>query len=246
MEKRRIMRKSGKKGFLGAHAKSSAMVVSLVIHAIILLVAVSFVAVKIIVKDEQKFEVKKVSRPKIQLKKLQVPVKMKAKRPKPKLRKRLVSTPKLDRKVPVFKMPEISGVKGGLGSAGDDGLGGSGGIGFMMPEIEMFGVKSHGEKIFLILDASPNMMKDEMGGMTAYTLIKNELIKLVGGLNPTVLFNVAVFEGGSTYVLFPQLVGASPARVGEMKAWLDPLNKVSTGIGDKDFGAKTLVPGGEK
>jgi hypothetical protein len=239
------MKKKGKKGFFGSHAKSSAMVVSLVIHAILIVVAVSFVAVKVIVKDEQKFEAKQVSRPKIKLRKLKIPVKVKKQQPKPKLRKRLVAKANFDRKVPEFKMPEISGVKGGLGSAtGDLGLG-SGGVGFSMPEINIFGVKSRGEKAFLILDADAEMMYDEMGGITAYTIIKNELIRIVDELPPTVLFNVAVFQrGDKSNVLFPSMVSASHENVVVMKEWLDPLNRISESMGDKDFGVKTIGPGG--
>ena len=55
------------------------------------------------------------------------------------------------------------------------------------PEIELFGIKGKGEKIFIILDSTPWIMYDEFGGIPAYTLIKQELVKILGGLNPTVL-----------------------------------------------------------
>lgn len=237
-----------KKGFVGKHAKSSAALVSLCIHALVILIAVSFVAVQVIVKEDQSFEAKQVKRPQMQLKKLQVPVNVKKqKKPKPKLRKRLVVKHKVDRKMPEFKMPEVTGVKGGLGNAmGSGGLGG-GGVGFTLPEINIFGVKSQGEKIFLILDADAEMMYDEMGGMAAYTIIKNELLRIVDELPPTVLFNVAVFQrGNDCHVLFPSLVSASSGNVALMKKWLDPLNMISEGMNDKDFGVKTLGPGGFK
>lgn len=235
-----------KTGFIGKHAKSSAALVSLSIHAVVILIAASFVAVKVIIKDDQGFEAKPVNRPKMQLKKLQVPVNVKKQqKPKPKLRKRLVVKHKLDRKTPEFKMPEITGVKGGLGNAsGTGGLGG-GGVGFNIPEINIFGVKSRGEKIFLILDSDAHMMYDEMGGMEAYTIIKNELIRIVDELPSTVLFNVAVFQrGDNCQVLFPSLVSASSGNAAIMKEWLDPLNMISKGMDDKDYGTKTLGPGG--
>ena len=136
------------KGFFGAHAKSSAIAVSLGIHAVLILVAVTFVAVRVVTKEEQRFEAKPVNRPKMQLKKLQVPVNIKKKKTqKPKLRKRIVVKPKLNQTVPDIKMPEISGVKGGLGNAAGSGLGGAGGIGFSMPEINLFGVKGKGTQL---------------------------------------------------------------------------------------------------
>ena len=113
------------RGYFEKHAKSSAALVSLAIHAALVVVALSFVAVTVIQKTEQVFEAKPVKRPKMQLKKLQVPVNIKKKQTqKPKLRKRIVVKPKVNQNMPDIKMPEVTGVKGGLGGAAGDGLGG--------------------------------------------------------------------------------------------------------------------------
>ena len=233
-----------KKKFLASHSKSSAMLISLVLHAVLLVVALSFVAVTVVTKSDKKFEAPKVNRPRLPPKKLQVPVKMKKKRPKPKLRKQITVKTRMDRKMPDIKMPEISGIKGGLGSAGGGGLGDAAGVGFSMPEIEVFGVKSKGEKIFIALDSDAIMMRDEVGGMRAYTIIKEELTKIIAGLGPTTLFNFAVFEHGRTITLFPNMVPATRVNVAKVEAWLEPLNRVSEGMGDKAYGTKTLGKGG--
>lgn len=231
------------KGFMAKHAKSSAALVSLGIHAVLILVALTFVAVTVVTKDDQKFEAKPVNRPKMQLKKLQVPVNIKKKKTqKPKLRKRIVVKPKLSQSVPDIKMPEITGVKGGLGNAAGGGLGGAGGLGFNMPEIELFGIKGKGEKIFIVLDASGFMMENEIGGIPAYTIIKSELVRILEELNSAVMFNIAIYGGGNK-VLFPNLVPASMPNVNKVKDWLEPLNAVSKGMGDKDYGTKTAGPG---
>ncbi|MCF7817715.1 MAG: hypothetical protein K9M54_07520 [Kiritimatiellales bacterium] len=235
-----------KKLFFSRHAKSSAMVVSLAIHALLIVVALSFVAVTVIKKEDQRFEAKQINRPKMAMKKLQVPVKMKPKRPKPKLRKRITVKTRTDRNTPDIKMPDISGIKGGMGSVGDGGIGGAAGIGFTMPEINIFGVKGRGEKIFIILDSTPFMMLDEIGGIPAYTIIKEELVKILGRLSPTVLFNIAVYDRGHSFVLFPQMVSATSANVAKVDAWLKPLNAVRTKMGDKDYGVKTLGSGSQQ
>ncbi|MDZ8117079.1 hypothetical protein [Pontiella agarivorans] len=234
------MFKSSKKGFFAKHAKSSAAMISLGIHAVLIVVALSFVAVTVIQKDEQKFEAKPVQRPKMPLKKLQVPVNIKKKKiQKPKLRKRIVVKPKLA-SVPEIRMPEIAGVKGGLGNAVGNGLGGTGSIGFSMPEFELFGVKGRGEKVFIVLDASGHMMTDGIGGIPAYTIIKNELVRILEELNSAVIFNIAVYGGGD-YMLFPDMVPATPGNVEKVKEWLAPLNAVSKNMGDRDYGPKTLA-----
>jgi response regulator RpfG family c-di-GMP phosphodiesterase len=103
------MGKSGKKGYFGKHSKSSAAMISLTIHAVLILVAVSFVAVRVYVKEEQVFEAKPVSRPTMKLKKLTVPVNVKKKKmQKPKLRKNIVAKPKT--KSMDIKMPELNGL----------------------------------------------------------------------------------------------------------------------------------------
>ena len=158
----------GNKGFLGKHAKSSAALVSLGIHVALIVVALSFVAVTVYVKDDQTFEVKPVKRPRMQLRKLTVPVNVKKKKtPKPKLRKNIVSKPKT--KSVEIELPELTGVMGGIG--GGDGAG-LGGIGFNF-EMNLFGKdKGSGnelEGLFFDLkmepDRSPTDMKSLIGGM---------------------------------------------------------------------------------
>lgn len=119
--------------------------VSLAIHAILIIGAVSFVAVRVYVKDDQTFEAQPVSRPRMKLKKLTVPINIKKKKvQKPKLRKTIVSKPKttsID-----IKMPEMSGIKGGMGYLKDGG--GLGGIGFGL-DLDLFGSSTGAGNAFI-------------------------------------------------------------------------------------------------
>ena len=243
------MKTQQKKTFFGRHVKSSALVASLAIHALLIVIAVSFVAVSVIRKDESQFVVKKPVRPKIPLKKLQASVSKK--KPKPKLRKNITANVRIDRKPPDIKIPEITGIRGGLGamgfmgSAGDSSLGGEG-LGLVMSDVKMFGIKGKGEKIFIILDASAEMMYDEMGGIPAYTIIKEEVINLLEGLSPETVFNIAVYDMARTYMLFPSLTPAQPDKVAKATQWLTPLNSVRPGMGGREYGPRTLGPGGRQ
>lgn len=240
------MEKNLEKRFFTNHSKSSAMVVSLVLHAILAVVALSFVAVTVITKDEQNFESKQVSRPRMAPKKLQVPVKIKKQKRRPKLRQRIVVKHQINRNVPDIKMPEISGIKGGLGAASGVGLGDASGIGFNMPEINVFGVRGKGEKVFIALDTDAQIMRDEVGGKRAYALIKRELARVIEGLDPTTLFNLAVFDHSRAITLFPKMVPATRENTGKVAEWLEPLNAVTkTNISTTGtYGLKTLGKGG--
>jgi len=236
------MEDKSKRRFFTQHAKSSAMAFSLIIHAILIVVAISYVAVTVIKKDDTQFEARQAARPKMELQKLQLPVTLKKKKVKPKLRKRILVTPRLNQTMPEIKLPEIAGVKGGTGSAGDTGMGS--GIGFSLPEVNIFGLKSRGEKVFLILDCGPEMMADARGGIPAYTIIKNELLSIVDKLPPTTLFNISVYSKGRSEVLFPKMVSATQPNVEKTRTWLSPLNQFTVGMGDRDYGTQTLGPGG--
>ncbi len=126
------MSEQKKKFFFLNHKKSSALVVSVIIHIVFIVVALTFVAVQVYVKPEQIFEATAVKRPKMKLKKLQVPVKEK-KAQAPKLRHTIVTKPKY--KDVNIQMPEIIGVPGGTGYGQGDGLGGLG-FGF---DLDLFG-----------------------------------------------------------------------------------------------------------
>jgi len=232
-----------KKRFFANHSKSSAMVVSLVLHAVLLVVALSFVAVTVVTKGEKKFESRQVNRPRLPPKKLQVPVKIKKQKRKPKLRQRIVVKTKV-RNMPDIKMPEISGIKGGLGAAGGAGLGDAGSVGFSMPEIEVFGVRSRGEKIFIALDSDKIMLHDDLGGVLAYQIIKGELAKIIEGLSPTTLFNLAVFDHGGAVMLFPRMMPATRENVAKVEKWLAPLNEFVEGRDAQAYGVATLGKGG--
>ncbi|MDF7799590.1 hypothetical protein P4C99_08940 [Pontiellaceae bacterium B1224] len=214
---------SGKKekGYMARHAKSSAMLVSLGLHAVLIVVALSFVAVTVYTKEDQVFEAKPVNRPKMQRKKLQVPVEIKKKKTqKPKLRKRIVvkQTPK----VPDIKMPEITGVKGGL--AGGYGDGGGSGIGFSMPEIDFFGAKGKGEKVVFIVHFGPATIgKNPYQRMTGYT-IRKRLEDLINELPEVALFNVAAYWMHDTWALSPKMLQATPGNKKQVMDWMAPVN----------------------
>jgi hypothetical protein len=97
-----------------------------------------------------------------------------------------------------------------------------------------------------MLDASDEMMYDEMGGIPAFTIIKNELVRILEGLPPTALFNVAVFDKRKTYQIYPKLMPASASNISKVEAWLNPLNTVRPGMGVNEWGTRTLGKGGIK
>jgi len=199
------------------------MVVSLVLHAILAVVALSFVAVTVITKEEKKFEAKQVSRPKMPPRKLQVPVKIKKQKRKPKLRQRIVVKTNI-RNMPYIKMPEISGIKGGMGTMGGSGLGDARSIGFTMPEIDFFGARAKAEKVCFIIHFGPATIGETpLSRMTGYT-IRKRLEDMVNRLPNYTLFNVACFFINDTWAMSPKMLSATPANKQKVMDWMEPVN----------------------
>jgi hypothetical protein len=217
-----------KKRFFAKHAKSSAAVISLGIHAILILMALSFVAVTVIQKDEQKFEYKKVARPKKPLKKLKVPVKVNKRKPKPKLRKRVVAK-NVRRNMPQIQMPEITGVKGGLGAMGDGG--GVQSLGFTLPEIDFFGAKAKGEKVVFVVHFGPATIGDTpFKRMTGYT-IRKRLEDMVNNLPTYTLFNVFAYYASDTDAISPDIMMATAENKQKVMDWMEPVNPLEGDYG---------------
>jgi hypothetical protein len=218
--------------------RPSALIISILVHAVVFLVAGTFVAVTVVQRSEPKFEGKQIVRPKMKLKKLQVPVKIekKMKQQAPKLSQRVTANTRVQTKAVDFKMPEIAGFGGGVNiDLSGAGLGG-GSLAFATPQINVFGLKSSGEKILFILDTNRNMLIDEIGGIPAYKIIKDELTSLISRLPPTSLFNVVVFDNMTARAFSKELSQASDENIKRLDAWLAPLNRDKT-----RFGVSTLA-----
>ena len=123
------------------NAKSSAIFVTIVVHLLIIVLSFSFVAVRVIYKNEQQFENPTQPRPKVALKKLQVPNVKPKEQPKPKLKKVILAKPKINSVSDKIQMPEITGVRGGTGLGSRTGLGS---LGFSMDLPDLFGSNRRG------------------------------------------------------------------------------------------------------
>jgi len=223
--------KNIKKRFFASHKKSSAMFISIGFHLLLLVVAVYVVAVSTYKKDEVVFQPKQVKRKQMRQKQLKVPTKSQ-KKPKPKLRKRMVVS-KMRVKVPNIVIPEISGVKGGIGNGTGTGDGLSG-LGFSIPEFQFFDTKAKGGKIcFLVhFGIATTERKDPATGkylnnpytrMTAY-MIRSQLSKLIDKMPEEVLFNVACFWQLDTDAMSPTVLAATPANKQMVRDWMKHAN----------------------
>lgn len=222
--------------------KSSALLITIIIHAALFVAAGYFVAMEVIDQKEAKFTAKQIVRPKMKMQKLKMPVKLeqKIKRAPPKLSQRVTAKARLNTKSVDFKMPEITGIGGAIGGVGGAKLG-AGSLGFSNIQINVFGAKSKGEKFLFILSTDKTMLEDQMGGIPAYRIIKNELMNLTDSLPPTALFNLVLIDDWNAESLFENLSPANTENRQKLRDWLNPLNE-----DDDTYGFKSLASRGTR
>ena len=235
--------KLNKRPLFTKYSKSSAAMATLVLHALLVVGGLSYVVMVHVIPEDPAFAGHEIRRTK-PLPRIRPP--MSATRPKkvtPKIERIPVET-KFDQQMPEFSLPELPGAKGEFGGARGAAVDSLSTMGFTMPELGLFNLSAKGEKIFLILDAGPHMLVDEMGGIPAYTIIKQELLRIVDELPPTAVFNLCVFSNNRSFTLFPNLVKATESNARIASEWLMPLNGVEESVETGRYGLQTMGAGG--
>ncbi|MDD5263123.1 MAG: hypothetical protein PHD76_14870 [Methylacidiphilales bacterium] len=111
----------------------------------------------------------------------------------------------------------------GLQKAGAGALGKLSSFSFM-------GIKADSRRVVFLLDTSGSMILEKKGGGKSYAALKDELVKLVDGLDQETEFNVIMFGDGGCDTFQPKAVDASDENVADFKKWLDPYMKDKAGM----------------
>ena len=92
-------------------------------------------------------------------------------------------------------------------------------------KLTLFGIDTIGEKFFILLDASPDMLTDELGGMLGYDFVKEEVNRVLGELPQGVLFNFALFDRSKVRVYSEKMILATPDNKKAIEEWIEPVNR---------------------
>ncbi|MBN2684749.1 MAG: hypothetical protein JXR40_05675 [Pontiellaceae bacterium] len=219
-----------KRRFFLNHKKSSALVVTITIHAVFVAAAISFVVVQAMRPEPAVFAGTEVPRPQPKLKKIEIPVKDSKKNKAPKLRQMITTKPNV---AVNLQMPEMVGIKGGSGYGKGTGLGGMG-LGF---DFDLFGGGSgSGNELigtFYDLKQEPDgkpsdvgeaLLEDKknprfsMASQSTQDLAMKVIDSFVGsGFNPTRLddyFKAPKLKYAKAFMMPPMNAGAAPEAFG--------------------------------
>ncbi len=109
-------------------------------------------------------------------------------------------------------------------------------------DINFFGISGSGNKVVFIIDATPHMLVDEKGGMTAYDNVKEEVGIMLANLNRNTHFNVLLYQGKRLVAFQEELVPGLPSNLRMAIEWMDPLNRDYDELGLRnDYGESLNV-----
>lgn len=92
-------------------------------------------------------------------------------------------------------------------------------------DVNFFGISGSGRKIVFVIDATPFMLVDEKGGMTAYNNVKDEVGVMLANLNRATHFNILLYHGRKVIPFRKEPVPGLPSNLRQAIEWLAPLNR---------------------
>ncbi|MBP6602341.1 MAG: hypothetical protein KA250_11085 [Verrucomicrobiales bacterium] len=98
-------------------------------------------------------------------------------------------------------------------------------------DVNFFGISGSGRKIVFVIDASPDMLVDEKGGMVAYDKVKTEVGIMLANLNRGTHFNILLYQGKQLLAFRESPVPGLPSNLRLAIEWLDPLNRNYDALG---------------
>ncbi len=232
------------------------ILVTVIIHALVVGVAGYFVTETIIGKKKTFEEAPPMdSSFKKQVEhRLQVARKAGGSAPSPVSAQRIVSTAADALQLPDMpQLPQIgasslsgAGFGAGMGAAGpgsgfNTGLGGAGGSGAGFMTMSFLGVTNQRiSKVVFVMDVSQDLMDIKKGGFLAFSIIRDEIMRLISTLSPSVEFNVVLFERDSVRLFTEDLMPGTVENKTKFFAWMKPINSNMDNLGVRS--AKGSVP----
>lgn len=238
------------RGFMQRLTGNLPLLVSVILHAVLIVAAALFVVSETIVGKKKRFEAPPVAEASPVRKqvehRLQVARKSGSVSSSPVSAQRILSTATGALALPA--LPELPfsgnsalGGMGGFGSGaglghGGNGLGtslgnaGLGGRGLMsLSFLGLTNVKA--QKVVFVVDVGRSLMDIRKGGFQAFGIIRSEILRLVGNLPPSSSFGVVLFDGSNLTLYADQLQLATARNKESFFAWLEPVNAKLDALG---------------
>lgn len=226
------------------------LLVSVVVHAVLILAAALLVVSETIVGKKKRFEAPPVAdtspaRRQVEHR-IQVARKSGTVSSAPVSAQRILSSASNALAVPALPDLPVAGASslGGLGGFGTGaGLGqGSGGLGTSLGQAGLGGrgfmslsflglAQVKAQRVVFVVDVGRSLMDIRKGGFQAFGIIRAEILRLVGNLPPSSSFGVVLFDGTQVSLYADALQPATARNKEAFFAWLGPVNAKLDALG---------------
>jgi len=216
------------------------ILVTVLLHAVVILVAGYFVTESIIGKRKS-FEAAPpgdTSFKKQVEHRLQIARKSGGSSPSPVSAKRIMSTAADALQLPDMpELPQVGasslssmGFGAGMGAVGagsgyNTGVGNGTGLGKGFMSLSFLGVTNQRvSKVVFVVDISSSLMDIRKGGFRAFEIMRTEISRLVGNLSPSMQFSVVFFDSDEIRLFTNELQPATVANKTTFFKWITPIN----------------------
>lgn len=173
--------------------------ISLILHVVGLFILGGLTVWQMVKEEEPEFEAPVIPQEPIEPQKIKVRINKAQKasaQPRQVVQVTNVSQlnlPSLDLDMPTInsKVSVSAGAGGGLGRGF-----GSGGLDIAKSAVNFFGIQSTGENIVFVVDVTRSMLEPARGDVWGFNRVKEEISRMIEGLNPGTLFNIYAYERG--------------------------------------------------
>jgi|GEM_PF-1902655 len=216
---------------------SSAALISIALHVLLVLAAGVTVALKYYNKRGAGFQMEE-QKPKLERRKLQMPVKAQPfieqmSKPKAQTTSRITANAPQMVNIPeqgeYVKMAPMPTFKGGytnfvqmdrtleFNSKYRD-------VSFGISSVDFFGTRGKAEKVVVVVDASKSMLYDDRGGIDSYQMVHEDLKEVIANMRSATLFNVVLFDEDEVALFNPNMMPATPSAKTNVLQWVGGIN----------------------
>ena len=114
--------------------------------------------------------------------------------------------------------------------------------GYGLSAVDFFGTRGKAEKVLLIVDASPAMVREDRGGLYAYEILHEELRLIVDNFRSSTLFNLILHDQDHVAHYQPALVPATSHHKTNLLEWVASINTNVAQLGLSEEDATHIVP----
>ena len=104
-------------------------------------------------------------------------------------------------------------------------------VGFGISKVDFFGTRGRAEKVLLIMDATPTMVSEDRGGLFAYEALVEEVRILINELRSSTLFNLILHDQHQMIPFQTTLVPATATHKTNLIEWVASINTQTHQLG---------------